>query len=245
MPRLLLADADPAFARGIQCALERRGFAVEAVLDGLLALNRIQLGLADVCLLSPDLAIMDGLAVLRKARALGATMPVAVLAATATPAARVSWFDAGADDVVGRPFDLQELSARLRAMSRRVVEREARQTLDCGPLSLDILSGSFLLGGGLFELTPKEHAFLRALIVRPGFIVPKDRLFRAVFADAAGQGAIDVLACRVRRRLAGSGVSVATVRGMGYVLAEDQNATRKASSVPVPLRSVATAPEAM
>lgn len=257
MTRLLIAEVDVGLACGIQRVLERRGLAVEWVSDGRALLNQLQLGLADVCLLGADLETLDGLTVLRRARALGVMTPVLVMAAADTTAARLTWFEAGADDIVGRPFDLDELVARMQALQRRAERRITPSVLQCGPLSFDPPSASFLLRGQLFKLTPKEHGFLRTLIARPGLMVPRDSLIRALFETTVGLGAIDVLACRVRRKLAGSGVTVSTIRGLGYVLQEQarsldmgadarlQKYTRSASSVPMPLRSVATAPDAV
>jgi two-component system response regulator TctD len=230
MMRVLLADPDPVFSRRLQLGLEKRGLVVEAVCDGYLALNRLQLELADVCLLDPNLSGLNGLTVLRRARASEANMPVAVLMTEDTAATRVTWFDAGADDIVRKPFDPDELAVRLRAMHRRLAGRaQSQPQLRCGPLVFDILSGSFLLGDALLEFTPREHAFVKALIARPGFLVPKDRLFRAVFGDDAGVGAIDVLACRLRRKLMGTGVSLTTVRGLGYLLEEGRRLQSRAA----------------
>ena len=227
MTRFLLADPDPVSARGVQLALERRGLLVETVCDGHLALARIQLGAADVCAVDAGLRGMDALTLLRRARASGVVIPLVVVAAHATPAARVTWFDAGADDLVAKPFDPDELAVRLKAVHRRGAQ-VAPVNLSCGPLTFDVLSGSFLLRGALLELTPREHAFVKVLISRPGFLVPKDRLFRAVFASEAGSGAIDVLACRVRRKLGGSGVVLTTVRGMDYLLEQDRSLSEQA-----------------
>lgn len=222
MSRVLLADPDPVFARGLQLALEQRELVVETIFDGQLALTRIQLGAADVCVLDTNLRGMEPLTILRKARASGVVVPIVVMAGDGTSGTRVTWFDAGADDVVGKPFDPDELAIRLKTVDRRSRNAEPVH-LSCGPLKLDVLSGTFLLHGELMEFTPREHSFLKVMISRPGYLVPRDRAFRVVFGENANWGAMDVLACRLRRKLSGTGVSLNTVRGMGFMLDIDRN----------------------
>ncbi|MEK8027942.1 response regulator transcription factor [Pseudaquabacterium rugosum] len=217
MMRVLLAAADDAFAAALQRVLERRGFWAESAGDGRRVLDALQLGATDVCLLDADLRVLDGLTVLRRAREGGAAVPVMVMAA-ASPAARRTWLEAGADDIVGKPFDIDEVVARLGALHRRLSGGPLVEGPRCGPLSMDALSGMFYLDGELLVLSPRERGFLRALLVRPGFVVPRDRLVRAVFGDAPAPGALDVLTCRLRRKLQGGGVRLRTVRGCGYLV---------------------------
>lgn len=220
MTSVLFADPDPVFVHGVQTALEKRGLQVDTVCDGYLALTRLQLGTSDVYALDANLKTMDSLTVLRKARSAGVLAPILVIGGGATSADRMTWFDAGADDVLGKPFDPDELAMRFKSAHRR--RSQQPDCINFGPLEMDVLSGTFLLGGQLMELTPREHGFLRVLMARPGFVVPKDRLCRAVFGYDAGAGALDVLICRVRRKLSGTGVSIATIRGMGYLLQNEQ-----------------------
>lgn len=232
MTRVLLVDHSPTFARALQMALERRGLVVQTVCEGYLALLQLQIGLADVCLLDAHLPSLDSLSLLRKARAGGVDTPIMVLSSQDLPAGRVTWYESGADDLICKPFDPDELVARIRVLHQR---RSGRLpgAMELGPLRFDMLSDSFALNGDLLILTPKEHVFLKSLMARPGFIAPKDRVFRSVFGDATvGSGALDVLACRVRRKLTGSGVHMSTIRGMGYLLRSDRCA---ASSEPVTL----------
>lgn len=220
MTRLLLADADASFAGGVQRLLERRGFAVEFVADGTQVLNRILMVQADACVLGAELGSIDGFTVLRRARAWGALMPVLALAVADTAAARLQWFDAGADDVLNRPFELDELVARLRARCARAGHRPVNPNPSCGPLVLDVDSEAFFLNGERLALTPQEHALVCALISRPGYVVPRERILRVVFREGVRGGALDVLACRVRRKLAVAGLALTTVRGMGFLLEE-------------------------
>lgn len=216
---MLLAEGDPVVARGVQSAMEQRGFWVDAVTDGFLALNRMQLGVADVCVLDERLGAMDGLTVLRKARQSGVHIPILVLLGSSTAAQRMVWYQTGADDIVARPFDPDELSAQVRVLHRRGgLSGAGSEQMVCGPLLFDLLSGSFYWNGQLLPFTPNEQAFLKALMARPGYPVPKDRLFRSIFRGDVKTSAMDVLACRVRRKLLGLGLSVATVRGVGYML---------------------------
>jgi two-component system response regulator TctD len=163
---------------------------------------------------------MDGLQVLHRARAEGIAVPILILTARSAVGDRVLGLNAGADDYLAKPFDLDELEARVRALLRRGSAREADARLSCGPLSMERESGAFYLAAEPLEVTPREQALLAALIARPGLAVAKEKLFRLVFpmeTDIQFE-AIEVVAYRLRKKLAGSGVSLITLRGLGYLL---------------------------
>src|SRR5258706_7519581 len=178
--KLLLVEDDVAMAQALQLALERGGFEVMHCFDGGEGLQRLRHQPPDVALLDLTLPGMDGLQVLHKARAEGITVPIMVLTARGAVGDRVVGLNAGADDYLAKPFDLDELEARVRALLRRRPGQDD-QPLACGPLTLERDSGGFYLGGTPLEVTPREQALLKALMQRPGHAVTKEKLFRLVF----------------------------------------------------------------
>jgi two-component system, OmpR family, response regulator TctD len=217
---LLLVEDEPALARALQLALERRGFDVAHCADGSSALQRLRHDPPAAVLLDLGLPGMDGLQVLHRARAEGVRVPVLVLTARAGIGDRVVGLNAGADDYLSKPFDLDELEARVRALLRRCGADDTPAPLACGPLRFDHASGALYLGGQVLEATPRERALLKALLAQPGHAMAKDKLFRLVFPmqHTIQFEAIEVVAYRLRKKLAGSGVGLVTLRGLGYVL---------------------------
>ena len=218
--KLLLVEDDPSLAQALRLALERRGFEVDGCSDGTEALQRLRHQRPDLALLDLTIPGLDGLQVLHKARAEGLPVPIIVLTARGAVGDRVQGLNAGADDYLAKPFDLDELEARIRALLRRAHGDESGSRVACGPLSMDRESGAFYLGDEVLELTPREQALLKALIAKPGHAVAKEKLFRVVFPmeDTIQFEAIEVVAYRLRKKLAGSGVSLITLRGLGYLL---------------------------
>lgn len=219
--KLLLVEDEAALSQALCRALEKRGFEVDACGDGAEGLARLRLAPPDALLLDLSLPGMDGLQLLHRARAEGIATPILVLTARSAVGDRVVGLNAGADDYLAKPFDLDELEARIRALIRRAPGQEAPAP-GCGPLRLDRASGAFLLGGEILELAPRERALLEALIGRAGQAVPKEKLFRLVFPmeETIQFEAIEVVAYRLRKKLAGSGVQLITLRGLGYLLRE-------------------------
>jgi len=222
--KLLLVEDDAAMAQALQLALERRGFEVTHCAEGAEALQRLRHQPPDAALLDLTLPGMDGLQVLHKARAEGIAVPILVLTARGAVGDRVLGLNAGADDYLAKPFDLDELEARVRALLRRRAGRDEEAPLVCGPLTMERDSGAFYLAGVPLEVTPREQALLKALMPKAGHAVTKEKLFRLVFPmeqDIQFE-AIEVVAYRLRKKLAGSGVSLITLRGLGYLLRADK-----------------------
>jgi two-component system response regulator TctD len=220
--KLLLVEDDLAMAQALQLALERRGFDMAVVHNGSDALQQLRNQPPDLALLDLTIPGLDGLQVLHRARAEGIRVPIVVLTARGAVGDRVLGLNAGADDYLAKPFDLDELEARIRALLRRTADTESEE-LACGALTLELSSGACYLDGRVFDVTPREQALLKALIARPGHAVPKEKLFRVVFpmeTDIQFE-AIEVVAYRLRKKLAGSGVSLITLRGLGYLLRSD------------------------
>ena len=219
---VLLVEDDPSMRAALQRTLDRRGFAVDACGDGREALARWRARPPDVLVLDLTLPGLDGLDVLRQGRQAGLATPVLLLTARGTVGDRVLGLNAGADDYLPKPFDLDELEARVRALGRRrsAPREQASTELRVGALRLDRDSGAAYLGDAVLELTPRESALLQALMARPGHALTKERLFELVFpGDQDVQyEAVEVVVYRLRKKLAGTGVNLMTLRGLGYLI---------------------------
>ncbi|NBQ06358.1 MAG: DNA-binding response regulator [Betaproteobacteria bacterium] len=233
--RLLLVEDDPYLQENLVRSLSRRGLQVTSASTAAQALNLWQSLRPDVALLDLTLPDGDGLTVVSQIRQQGFTTPVLVLTARATVGDRVLGLNSGADDYMAKPFDLDELEARLNALYRRaksvqqsvsvsdregVPGRSGLTTLQMGAISLDTLNGVAYFHQQAMELTPREVAMLHALMAHAGQAVAKERLFSAVFPDELDVQfeAIEVVAYRLRKKLADTGISLVTLRGLGYLL---------------------------
>lgn len=221
--RLLLIEDDPDLQRSLQRTLERRGMQVGLCADGRLALAHWQRLAPDVVLLDLSLPGMDGLEVLAQARRAALTTPVLILTARGTVGDRVVGLNTGADDYLSKPFDLDELEARIRALYRRAggaPDDGLPEPVRCGQLQLDVASGAIHHGLHVLDLSPREALLLRALMQRHGRALAKEQLFDIVFPGAADvhYEAIEVVVYRLRKKLAGTGTALVTLRGLGYLL---------------------------
>jgi two-component system response regulator TctD len=219
--KLLLVEDDPSMQTALRRALQNRGMDIELCSDGVAALQRWKSAPPDVVMLDLTLPGMDGLLVLEEARRSGLTTPVLILTARGTVGDRIIGLNTGADDYLPKPFDLDELEARLRALLRR--RAPAGRTAPeggIGGLHWDRESGAIHWRDEILELAPRETALLQALLSRPGHAVPKERLFELVFPGETEvqYEAIEVVVYRLRKKLAHTGVKLVTLRGLGYLL---------------------------
>ena len=226
--RLLLVEDDPTMQATLHRALSRRGMEVTAVGDGRAALSQWAARQPDAVILDLTLPGLDGLQVLQQARTRGLRTPVLILTARGTVGDRVMGLNAGADDYLPKPFDLDELEARLRALVRRSADPAssaalAPNTMQIGAIRYDKDSGALYLNGEVMELTPRELALMHALLAQPGHAVPKERLYELVFPGQLDvqYEAIEVVVYRLRKKLAGTGLTLMTLRGLGYLLRTD------------------------
>ncbi len=230
--KLLLIEDNLALQTTLQRSFERRGMQVVLCGDGARAIDRWQASVPDVVLLDLSLPGLDGLTVLAQARAQGLTTPVLIITARGTVGDRVLGLNTGADDYLAKPFDLDELEARVRALVRRHGPASSLQAAPygvpnfvhhappfCG-LQCDLSSGAIYFQGQAMELSTREAALLRALLARPGHAVAKERLSELVFAGegAVQADAIEVVAYRLRKKLAATATQLVTLRGLGYLL---------------------------
>ena len=221
--QLLLIEDDPALQTTLRRTLERRGIQVALCGDGLLALARWQQQQPDVVLLDLSLPGLDGLEILCQARRTGLVTPVLILTARSTVGDRVIGLNTGADDYLAKPFDLDELEARIRALYRRASGGNEEAEHDApawGQLRLDRDSGAFYHGHQVLDLSPRELRLLRALAARTGRAVTREHLLGVVFPDEVDvqPEAVEVVVYRLRKKLAGTGASLITLRGLGYLL---------------------------
>jgi two-component system, OmpR family, response regulator len=166
----------------------------------------------------PQAGMGNGLTVLREARARGDRTPVLVLTARNRTEERIAGLDAGADDYLGKPFELAEVEARLRALVRRTQGTEDR--FEIGALALDRKARRFSIGPAMLELPAREFEVLWELMTPPGRVVNKRALSDKLssFDEALGDNALEAFISRLRKKLAGSGAGIRTLRGLGYVL---------------------------
>ena len=224
--RVLLVEDDTRLAAHTAEYLQDHDFRVEIAADGELGLARALSGEHDVVLLDLMLPRLDGLAVCKALRQRSA-VPVLMLSARSEEIDRILGLELGADDYLAKPFDLDELEARVRALARRSTAAGADSPLADGPafggLRLAADSGAVYHQGQPLELAPREGALLRALLARPGQALAKERLSELVFAGEAEvqPDAIEVVAYRLRKKLAATGARLVTLRGLGYLLQAD------------------------
>ena len=222
--QLLLVEDDSAMRTTLQRTLMRRGLHVDVAADGPTALSRWLAREPDAVVLDLSLPGLDGLQVLERARAQGMRTPVLILTARGTVGDRVMGLNAGADDYLAKPFDLDELEARLRALLRRSQDsftpKSLPETIQLGALRYEKESGALYLDGEILELTPRELSMMHALLARPGHAVSKERLFGLVFPGEVDvqYEAVEVVAYRLRKKLSGTGIQLVTLRGLGYLL---------------------------
>ncbi|MBP6900524.1 MAG: response regulator [Burkholderiaceae bacterium] len=217
--RILLAEDEHALGEWLSKALEQSGFRVDWRDDGRLVEQALGQDDYDAVVLDLGLPGRSGHEVLRRLRERRSPVPVLVLTARDSLSERVSTLNEGADDFLPKPFALAELEARLTALIRRSRGSE-RPRLACGPLQFDAVHRQFTLVDEVLQLSPREHALMRALIARSGEPLSRQQLLDRVFSDEdeVQPAALDTLMHRVRRRLEGSGVQIVTYRGLGYAL---------------------------
>jgi DNA-binding response OmpR family regulator len=217
--RILLVEDDRMIGAGLRAALRQAGFAVDWVTDGRAADTSLATEAFDVVLLDLGLPQRDGLDVLRQLRARGDETPVIVLTARDALPSRVAGLDAGADDYLVKPFELDELLARMRAVTRRRTGR-ADPVLESGAVRLDPATRQVWRAGVPVVLSAREFAVLEALLQRPGAILSRaqleDRLYG--WGDAVESNAISVYVHQLRKKLGDDFIH--TVRGVGYFAGE-------------------------
>jgi two-component system, OmpR family, response regulator len=217
--RLLLVEDDPTLLESLERGLKQMGFGVETSRDGLEADAILSTRVFDLAVLDLGLPGLDGLEVLRRLRTRGAQMPVLVLTARDGVGNKVDGLNAGADDYLLKPFDFQELEARLRALLRRS-QKDRAERLCVGQLNLDRAGRRAYVGMRPLELSAREIRVLETLMIRAGRVVSKEQLVSALSQDGEeiGENAVEVYIHRLRKKLEPAAVQIRTLRGLGYLM---------------------------
>ena len=245
--RLLLVEDDRTAARGLVAQLAADGLPAE-VADT--ATEAFDLALAtpyDLILLDLMLPDQDGLDLLRRLRAAGIGTPVVVLSGLASAHAKVKAFTLGADDFMSKPFDREELLARIRAVLRRS-KTNARPRLGIGPLSIDLEAQKVTVHDREVLLTGREYGILELLALRRGSVLGKEAFMTHLYSgmDEPEMKIIDVFICKLRRKLADAGAEslIGTIRGRGYVLRDPCAMPQASSHAVIPQVSAHAMPQA-
>lgn len=220
--RILVIEDDPTLGNALREFLGQQGYAVDWLQEGDSVVETLVGQHYDLLLLDLNLPGKSGLDVLRELRSAGQTMPVLILTARDSVEDRVAGLDSGADDYVTKPFELPELAARVRALGRRR-SGQAQPIVEAGPLQFDTVGREVRVGGERLNLSVRELSVLEMLMMRAGRVVTKQQIVNSLSAWDAdfSENAVEVYIYRLRRRLEGTGASIQTVRGFGYLLETD------------------------
>ncbi|WP_300654924.1 response regulator transcription factor [Hydrogenophaga sp.] len=215
--RILLVEDDPTLRAQLRTGLHEAGYAVDEADNGRDAHFLGDTEAFDAVVLDLGLPVLDGLSVLKRWRNAGRVVPVLILTARDNWSEKVAGIDAGADDYLTKPFHMEELLARLRALIRRAGGL-ASPLLQCGELALDTRSGRVTLQGQTVALTSHEYKVLEYLMHRPGAVVSRTELTEHIYAQdfERDSNTIEVFVGRLRKKLPPA--LIETVRGLGYRL---------------------------
>jgi two-component system, OmpR family, response regulator MprA len=218
MTRVLVVDDDPPLRRMLARTLAAEGYQVTVAADGGAALAEAERTPPDVIVLDVAMPAVDGLAVARRLRGKGDLTPILMLTARDAIPDRVAGLEAGADDYLVKPFAVEELVARLRALTRRVSDVAGGGAVrSYGDLTLDVAGRRAVRGGRPIELTAREVDLLELLLREPGRVVTRERAIDEIWDSGAEQNVVDRYVTRLRRKLGGPPL-IQTIRGAGFTL---------------------------
>lgn len=213
--KVLVVEDNRKLAAFLARALHEEGYVVDTVEDGAVARDQMSQIHYDLVILDWMLPTVDGLSICRAVRAAGAAVPILMLTARGDVPERIAGLDAGADDYLAKPFDLGELLARVRALTRR--EAGAR-TLTVGRVRIDRYVHEAMVDGRRLDLTPREFALLAYLVAHAGQVVPRTELLAKVWHAGfdPGSNLVEVHVKNLRSKLGGEATLLETIRGVGY-----------------------------
>ncbi|MER5735740.1 MULTISPECIES: response regulator transcription factor [unclassified Streptomyces] len=227
--RILIVDDEPAVREALRRSLAFEGYATREAVDGVDALAAMEAYAPDLVVLDVQMPRMDGLTAARRIRAAGSTVPILMLTARDTVGDRVTGLDAGADDYLVKPFELDELFARIRALLRRssyaaptAAAAEPEDVLSFEDLRMDLATREVTRAGRPVELTRTEYTLLEMFLAHPRQVLTREQILKAVwgFDFEPSSNSLDVYVMYLRRKTEAGGEPrlVHTVRGVGYVL---------------------------
>ena len=221
--RLLIVEDNEPLSDWLARLLRSENYVVDCVGDGEAAVDGVALENYDLAIVDLGLPGIGGIEVIRLLRARQLQLPVLILTAEGALSRRVEGLNAGADDYMTKPFEVEELTARIRALMRRS-GKTLRQELRFGPLVFDQNALQFSIDDQPLALSRREHVVLEALIRRAGATVSKETLLESCygFGDEVNLSAVEVIVHRLRRKLEHRRIGIATLRGLGYVLRQEK-----------------------
>lgn len=222
--KILVVEDNRELASWLNKTLRKEGYTVDCLENGADADYALRSNTYDLVVLDLSLPGLSGQEVLKRLRARGTHVPVLLLTANNTLQSRVNGLDQGADDYLAKPFDIEELEARIRVLLRRSSSNVSTH-ISCGDLLYDCTTREFLLSGESLSLTPRERAVLEVLIRKSGTTVSKQSLAQSLFSldENFSTDAIEIYVHRVRKKLEQSNARILTLRGLGYMLRIDQH----------------------
>lgn len=217
--RIVVVEDNVSVAKGIRYYLQDEGHAVDVLHDGGAAQIFLQDDAADIVVIDINLPEVDGLALLRQMRARGDHRPVLLLTARSETTDKVTGLDAGADDYLSKPFEMEEFGARIRALSRRVGEKPAAVT-KIGALEFDQTARMVKSANGTLDIPRREIALFERLLMAEGRIVSKQLLLDSLYGTGADvdEPVVEVYVSRLRKRLQPYGIQIIVKRGLGYLM---------------------------
>ena len=217
--RILITEDDPSIADALGFALGQAGYAVDRVENGAAADEALKADVFGLLILDLSLPKLDGFEVLRRLRRRNPSMPVLILSGREKAEEKVMGLDLGADDYIVKPFSVNELLARVRALLRRGAAVSS-PVVSYGRLTFDTVGRTAAVAGRPVALSGHETGVLEVLLHRFGRVVSKEQLVEQLYSydREVSHNAIEVYVHRVRRKIAGAGVTVRTLYGRGYVL---------------------------
>ena len=217
--RILVVEDNEELAQWLLRTLREKQYAVDCVKDGLEADFALRSEKYNLVILDLALPKLDGKEVLRRMRSRQDATPVLVLTANNTVQSRVSELDRGADDYMAKPFEIEELEARIRMLLRQS-SGQANPLITCGDLSYNTNTREFMVAQQPLALTPRERAVLEMLVRQAGTTVTKHALAQSLFSldEDLSTDAIEIYVYRVRKKLESSSAKILTLRGLGYLL---------------------------
>jgi len=217
--RILIVEDDAVLANGLVRTFKQASYAVDHVSNGAQADLMLQESVYDLVILDLGLPKMDGMEVLKKLRQKGSKVAVLILTARDAIESRVKGLDLGADDYLTKPFNLDELEARVRALIRRG-QLGSNLPLHCAKLSLSVVDKTAMNGEIPMPLSAREFGLLEVLMTRANKVVNKEQLLEALvnWDTEISDNAIEVYIHRLRKKIEPSGARIRTIRGLGYLL---------------------------